>query len=191
MGPVLALLASQALADDDLGAVLLEHNTRHRRTEIAQMAVLLSEAGASIATGSVGWATARETEWVSFHQMTLAWGVVNGAIGTIGLARALHDDPASYDLAATWKRDTKLRNVLWVNAGLDVAYLAAGWGLVEWGLRTEDPRKIGFGRSIALQGAFLLAFDVTFAIVFGQHDRALLAEPVVGEVTGLRVGGRF
>jgi hypothetical protein len=36
----------------------------------------------------------------------------------------------------------------------------------ERGLRTDDSRLIGFGKSVILQGAFLMAFD---GIMYGVH----------------------
>ena len=56
---------------------------------------------------------------------------------------------------------------MWVNAALDLGYMAGGLYLKERGLRRENDRLVGFGKSVILQGAFLMAFD---AIMVGFHQ---------------------
>jgi hypothetical protein len=53
-----------------------------------------------------------------------------------------------------------LRQLLWINAGLDTLYVAVGWAL--WA--RLNPMYKGFGLAIMLQGFFLLAFDVFHAL---------------------------
>jgi hypothetical protein len=57
-----------------------------------------------------------------------------------------------------------------VNAALDLMYLALGWWLVARAARpTYNPivpvRLLGYGRSIWVQGGFLLAFDLIMSLV--------------------------
>lgn len=78
--------------------------------------------------------------------MTGVWALVNAAIAYVGWLGA---EP---DLA-------NLRRLLWINAGLDVLYVAVGLGL--W--MRPRPMLKGFGLAIAIQGLFLLFFDLLHA----------------------------
>ncbi len=102
------------------------------------------------AVGSViaGAALAARPRTRGAGRQTLLWGAVDGAIVTGGaLARRRRGptDPA------------RLRQVLLVNAGLDVGYVATGAALVRHG------RWAGDGRAVVVQGAFLLVLDATAA----------------------------
>ncbi len=79
--------------------------------------------------------------------MTGVWALVNAAIAYGGwLGTEPH--PAS------------LRQLLWINAGLDILYMAVGLGL--W-MRPSSMLK-GFGLAIAIQGLFLFLFDLFHAL---------------------------
>ena len=84
-----------------------------------------------------------------FWGMSGAWGFVNGAIALIGLLGAETNDYAA------------LRNTLWINAGLDVLYVASGLYLMS---RSEEAWR-GGGTAILVQGGFLLVFDVLHALL--------------------------
>jgi hypothetical protein len=84
-----------------------------------------------------------------FWGMSGAWGFVNGAIALIGLLGAETQDYAG------------LRTTLWVNAGLDVLYLASGLYLLS---RPEETWR-GGGVAILIQGGFLLVFDILHALL--------------------------
>jgi hypothetical protein len=45
--------------------------------------------------------------------------------------------------------------------------MAGGSFIKEWGLRKSNERVIGFGKSVILQGAFLMAFD---EVMYGFHN---------------------
>ncbi len=81
--------------------------------------------------------------------MSGAWGFVNGAIALIGLLNAETSDYAA------------LRSTLWINAALDVLYVASGLYLLS---RTEETWR-GAGTAILVQGGFLLVFDVLHALI--------------------------
>ncbi|MCS7067044.1 MAG: hypothetical protein NZN28_00220 [Meiothermus sp.] len=92
------------------------------------------------------WRTRHEF-WRPFWFMTGVWALVNAAIAYGGWLGA-EPDPAS------------LRRLLWINAGLDVLYMAIGWGL--W--TRPKPVLKGFGLSIVAQGLFLFFFDLFHAL---------------------------
>jgi hypothetical protein len=84
-----------------------------------------------------------------FWGMSGAWGFVNGAIALVGLLGAETQDYAG------------LQTTLWVNAGLDVLYMASGLYLMS---RPEETWR-GGGVAILIQGGFLLVFDILHALL--------------------------
>jgi hypothetical protein len=94
----------------------------------------------------------------AFHQMNAYWNLVNLGIAGYGYWQA-----SQVSLVVNfWEVLTaqqQIEKVLLFNAALDLGYMAVGFFLIEKGLRSEKERWIGFGKSILLQGAFLLLFD--------------------------------
>ena len=86
--------------------------------------------------------------WRGFWFMNAIWGFIDGAIGWANLITG----PVTIEF---------LRNVLAINSGLDLAYIATG---VVLAIRVK-PLLQGFGWAVILQGAFLLAFDLSFLIL--------------------------
>ena len=100
----------------------------------------------------------------SFHEMNAGWNFVNLIIAFYGYLN-LPTEPR-WSLKELVGELDYLDGILLVNSGLDVAYLALGFALVERGLRLSSNRLRGFGSSIMLQGGFLLIFDILF---FSSH----------------------
>lgn len=94
----------------------------------------------------------------AFHQMNGYWNLVNLGIAGYGYWQA-----SQISLVVSfWEVLTaqqQIEKVLLFNSALDLAYMAIGFFLIEKGLRLKKERWIGFGKSILLQGAFLLLFD--------------------------------
>lgn len=114
--------------------------------------------------GGVG-ASRTSGETKAFHQMNLYWNSVNLLIAGLGYWQASKEVPSS-DFWATMDAQQSIEKILLVNAALDLAYMGGGLYLKERGLRKSNDRLIGFGKSIILQGAFLMVFD---GIMFGFH----------------------
>ncbi|WP_375435870.1 DUF6992 family protein [uncultured Hymenobacter sp.] len=125
------------------------------------------------AIGNVGISGARafatEGREKYFHQMNVGWGVVNLALAGSAL-RAAHHAALPTNRASTVKAQLRTENLYLFNAGLDVAYLATGLYLQERArsrsTQRQQDRLTGYGRSLLLQGGFLLAFD---GILFAAH----------------------
>ncbi len=145
---------------------------RLQRTE-QSMWVLGAWGAANIAVGAVGMARTSGTDR-AFHQMNLGWGAVNLGLAASGLWTALHTDPAGFDLYQTAQEHHKLQKLFLFNAGLDAGYIMAGFWMQEKAKTTSAhaARWKGFGRSIVLQGAFLMAFDLGAFL----HHRSLNPE---------------
>jgi hypothetical protein len=95
--------------------------------------------GASI----VGLSLTSDPAAKGWWMMNGVWGFINSAIAMVGF---LTPEP---------ELET-LRNLLLINAGIDVLYIAGGVFL----LTRQDPMWQGAGWGVVLQGAFLLVFDL-------------------------------
>jgi alpha-beta hydrolase superfamily lysophospholipase len=102
--------------------------------------------------------------WRGVGLQAVVWGVIDGIIGIVGRrgaarGRRLH----AGDETAARREARRIRRLLWVNAGLDVAYVIGG--LVLAGpIAAGDPFLTGNGWGVVVQGAFLLVFDALHAI---------------------------
>lgn len=105
----------------------------------------------------------------SFHQMNVMWNVVNAGIAGYGYFSL--GEGMGLSLAETLSEQRSIENILLINAGLDVLYIAGGAGMNYYGRTREEAneRLMGFGKSIMLQGAFLLAFDLGFYYFQANH----------------------
>jgi hypothetical protein len=104
-----------------------------------------------------------------FHQMNVGWGAVNLALAG-GSLLAARRATSPTDQAGTVKAQLRTENLYLLNTGLDVAYVATGFYLKERAhtrsTQRQQDRLTGYGRSLLLQGGFLLAFD---GIMFAAH----------------------
>ena len=111
------------------------------------MWALNSWAVANMATGIGMSIMTDEPTQKAFHQMNVGWNVVN-----LGLASLPLINKPTVD-AERWSR------LFWINAGLDVGYVAAGWYMANRGRQEGNPQMEGMGNSLMLQGGFLVGFD--------------------------------
>lgn len=171
---IIPLLAQEIPALEDFNSVRLEYNQKG-------MLILGSWAVGNMIWGGIG-ASQTSGEVKAFHQMNLYWNAVNLAIAGFGYWQATKEVPGT-DFWSTLDAQQGLEKVLLVNAALDVAYMAGGLYLKERGLRKDNERLIGFGKSIILQGAFLMAFD---GVMYGFHHAH--AKELPGLVQNLSLG---
>jgi hypothetical protein len=134
------------------------------------------------AVGNVGVSGARafatEGPEKYFHQMNVGWGVVNLALAGTALLTTRHAAAPPTDRPAVVKAQLRTENLYLLNTGLDVAYVATGFYLKERAnsrtTQRQQDRLTGFGRSLLLQGGFLLAFDGLMFVAHHKHgNRAL------------------
>ncbi len=137
------------------------------RLERRLLIELGSGAAASAGAGLVLWSAGRRSRRVAvaaFGRQSVGWAAVDAAIvvrGVRGLARP--PDEAGEARG----RLRRLRNLLALNAGLDVGYVAGGVALAR---RT---RLRGDGLGIVVQGLFLLWLDIRHA----RRFQAALTHP--------------
>ena len=101
-----------------------------------------------------------------FHQFNALWNVVNLGIATFGYINAINSDPSSMTHLEIIKDYNSLQSFLLLNAGLDAAYIATGLYLKEKSKNSVSADRLkGYGNSLLLQGAFLLAFDISLYFI--------------------------
>lgn len=126
----------------------------------------------NIATGTALQGSA-EGSTKHFHRMNAMWNGFNLAIAGFGYYTAMKSDPAAWGLATSLSKHNSFQKILLFNAGLDAGYIMGGLYLTERAKRpnvNSDQLK-GFGNSIMLQGAFLMAFDlVNYFIAAGRNE---------------------
>ncbi len=120
--------------------------------------------GNMVLGGVMAGRTSGETK--AFHQMNLYWNTVNLAIAGFGYYSATREVPSG-EFWETMQAQQSIEKILLVNAALDIAYMAGGFYLIERGRRLDNSQLTGFGKSVILQGAFLMSFD---AIKFAFHN---------------------
>jgi hypothetical protein len=124
--------------------------------------VLAGWAATSIATGAVMVSASDDPFVQQMGIQHVAWGGIDALIAAVAMIVASNwsNDVEPTD---TWlgRRDTS-ETVFWVNAGLDVAYIATGAALIA---AFDDPKVRGAGAGVATQGGFLLGFDIVGALV--------------------------
>ena len=94
-------------------------------------------------------------------------------IAGLGYWGTRRDRKRSYTLTESIRAQARGEKVLLFNAGLDIGYMAAGLYLSERSRSETDPdradRFLGWGQSLVLQGGFLFAYDVLFAVLQSRH----------------------
>ena len=98
-----------------------------------------------------------------FHLMNCLWAFINAILAAVGILRTHPGAPLPGLTAGTAATDVALTSrIFLLNAGLDAGYLLVGLWLVARAARpaaNRPERLYGYGRSVQLQGAFLLLFD--------------------------------
>jgi hypothetical protein len=152
-------VAAQGLADlEKFNQTRLDYN-------LQGMLILGTWAVVNLVVGAVASFRMRGQSQ-AFHQMNAYWNVVNLGIAVFGFWQA--SQVAVLNFWEVLVAQQQIEKVLLANAALDFGYIALGLYLFERGRRLEKDKWIGFGKSIVLQGAFLLLFD---AILYGFQQQ--------------------
>ena len=167
-----------------------EQRIRHQKT---LGLALGGYALANIAVGSIASGqTTGETKY--FHRMNVYWNLFNLGIAGAGLLGSRKRSADGETLGEAIKQHQNMKQVLLFNAGLDVAYIVGGVYLRERANTHFDKadQLRGYGKSVMLQGGFLLAFDVVNYLIFKnrgdkQQFRLVSAGPLgVGVVLPIK-----
>lgn len=181
------VLCCNSLYAQGLGLDLLTFNQQSLDHQKTAMLTLGGWAVTNIAAGAVLQGSA-DGSMKHFHRMNVMWNGVNLAIAGLGYYTAIKSDPAAWDLATSLSKHQGFQKVLLFNAGLDVGYIMGGLYLTERAKRPDvnsDQLK-GFGRSIMLQGAFLMVFDLAnYFIAAGRNGDIPLLLGGTGDGLGI------
>ena len=152
------------------------------------MIVLGTWATLNLISGSAGYfLSAKNTKY--FHQMNAGWNIVNLGIAGFALYNLGQSDASLTGYSESVSELRNLDKILLFNAGLDFGYMAAGAWLWERGLRKDSKRLEGYGKSLILQGGFLLAFDLVLYLLHSPITNELLNQANRIQVTasGFRI----
>lgn len=135
---------------------------------LAQWAAVSFALGAAMALGRAFWR--------AVGGQFMGWAVVNLAIAFFGSRAAddrFHRLPAPESPEVQAEEARKLSRLLWINAGLDILYMAGG----RWLMRSGSPARRGMGLGIILQGAYLFVFDVFHALKLDEERQSDVRRP--------------
>lgn len=167
-----SLFTFNALAQGGLG----DFNQERLQVNKIGMIVLSSWAVGNMGVNGFALRNPSNNEQAHFYRMNIFWNVVNLGLAIPGLRYSLITDPTTIDLAGTIGEYHQMGKILLMNAGLDVAYITGGFLMKEMAKTREMKRDIlrGYGRSLILQGGFLLAFDVIVYSVLQSKNQKLV-----------------
>lgn len=160
---------------------LIRERQEFLRINRQAMTVLGGWAAGNIVTSGVLISQHQGEERV-FHAMNIGWNAVNMSIAAWGYFRTpVHVERETEELDVI-RRQGRFRNILAFNTGLDIAYIVAGLYAWERGKTSEQNRALlrGAGKSLMLQGAFLLVFDAVQLGVQYRHGHRFLEGLQVG-----------
>lgn len=146
------------------------------------MIILGSWATLNLISGSTGYFLS-VNDHKYFHQMNAGWNLVNLGIAGFALYNLGQTDASIMSYSESVSELQNLDKILLFNAGLDFGYMAAGAWLWERGIRKSSQRLQGYGKSLILQGGFLLAFDVILYLMHSPLTNELIKIPEQIELT--------
>ncbi|MFZ5444612.1 MAG: DUF6992 family protein [Myxococcota bacterium] len=181
---MLSLALALTLASTPLEAWNAERQLTHR----VGMFTLGGWAVANLGVGAVGFALERDERLRFFHLGNLAWNVVNLGLAAVGLAHSYRAPAATLDAKELLLGSEREEKVFFINAALDVAYLATAAFLWQRGDATADARLVGLGQALLVQGGFLLVFDTVMGLLNLRLTDRLVPQL---EISPLGVSGTF
>jgi hypothetical protein len=168
----IALLSSTSvLHAQDLGTLNLK---RQKITNVGMMALGTWAIGNMVSGGVLS--LNRQGTVGYFHQMNFLWNTFNLALAASGLYQSIAEEALTLSLVESVEAQHKIERLLLLNSGLDLSYIMGGFYLMERSRRAspQSERYLGYGRSLILQGGFLLVFDLSLYALLQHHGQALM-----------------
>ena len=128
----------------------------------------------------------------AFHQMNLGWNAINAIIAGIGYYGSIKD-PATLSILSALKEHENMKQLLLLNTGLDIAYIAGGFYLNEKAKNKShrfDQLK-GFGNSVIMNGMFLLCFDLIMYFIHKHHGDHSIYQSLTSITLSTKIGFVF
>ena len=172
VGIGLLMLLPHILFGQNISQQLTDFNTQRININTKGMYVLAGWAVTNIAVGATGYFNNTGSRRY-LHQMNAAWNIANLAIAGTALYQYANVDPASFNFSESLSEAQSIENILLLNMGLNVGYMATGGYLWERGIRKSSERLTGYGQSLLIQGGFLLLFDSTLYLLNSSNNQAL------------------
>ncbi|MBL7682130.1 MAG: hypothetical protein JNK00_02125 [Flavipsychrobacter sp.] len=178
---------AQSLKIND--AAFVQLNNKRIATNKTGMTILGAWGAANIIGGVAGALASTNQEWKSFHTMNALWGTVNIGIAGIGYMGARKEAGQILTCDKMLGRYESGKRLFLINSGLDIIYIGSGMALISYADDLDNPaRWRGYGKSVAMQGIFLLVFDGTMYALH-QHNNKQWYKLLEGIcVTGNGVG---
>jgi hypothetical protein len=128
--------------------------------QLIGMCILLSWAVSNIIIGAIGWRLKKSVK-MYFNQMNFFWNMVNLFIAIFALINIFQ---TNYELMSMQEFNDKQAHTEWLfllNGFINFIYIAIGILLIVFSKRAKKRNDLlkGYGRSVILQGVFLLVFD--------------------------------
>ncbi|MGB0523894.1 MAG: DUF6992 family protein [Flammeovirgaceae bacterium] len=130
----------------------------------------------------------KQTENQYFYRMNMYWNIVNLGIATSGYLNAIGESFENLTDEEKIKKQQKIEKLLLINSGLDIAYMMGGLYLQERGRNQESRRLRGFGKSLIMQGGFLLLFDGILYLKHTSNRKKYGKYEIIPAATGNGVG---
>ncbi len=140
---------------------------KRARLHKTNMYLLAGWAGGNMLSGTISASNTHGSDHY-FYQMNAYWNITNFVIAGFGLHAVKKQLAGEHTFERNMLEQHKLEKIFVFNGGLDLAYIMTGFYLKEHGSRLNDDRSEGYGRSLVLQGGFLLVFDI---IQYAGHRR--------------------
>lgn len=96
----------------------------------------------------------------AFWKMALMWNVVNLAIALFALSGIAQPPTDLSNIDEIIQTTTTMKDILFSNFILDWVYMFAGYILAKHGISKKNATYIGYGKSIIVQGLFLMLLDL-------------------------------
>lgn len=159
-------------------------------TQNTGMLILGGWAATNLIVGGYGWSkTTGEEKY--FHQMNFMWNIVNLSIAGFALYSNAHAGPETLSVSEVLAKHLKTEKILLINSALDLGYVGTGFLLRYYSAKADKFNLLlkGYGNSLILQGAFLLAFDLTlYGVLHSQRIEFLSVNPTS---SGLALTAKF
>jgi hypothetical protein len=174
---LLFILVPRSLVADETPDALREFNERRDEITVTAMSVLAGWSVVNLGAGGIAGFTVEDPTVAAFAQMSAGWNIVNAALAVPSLIAAVHrlNTPTNLTPAESLQAQSTLEDILLFNAGIDLAYIAAGFYLTERARRpdADSAQLTGWGNALILQGGFLFVFDLVTYFFQRQNSRYL------------------
>lgn len=136
------------------------------------MPILLGWSAGSVVAGAV-WLRSAGKFWRGLGSQFLGWGAIDGLIAGFALRGAAKSaarlESGAISPAEHQRQWLQFERFVWLNVLLDIGYVLGGVWLKR--SNSHDPQRRGMGWGIAIQGGFLLIWDILLASISRSKRR--------------------